>query len=115
STESPGSFCTRPGQATGANACLENDCGPNPDDGPHEGVCQQGPVDRNCSIETYRGCTSDADCNPAPGNCSDGASGQVCTTAPRQCFLDTIVREGVPGTQTAVVAATFCIPPTISQ
>jgi hypothetical protein len=113
-SQCPGSFCNRPGQATAPNACIANECLPNPDDGPQEGVCSQGPTDRNCSIETYRGCTTDDDCNPA-ANCPECAVGQVCVIAPRQCFLDTIVREGVPGTQTAVVAATFCIPPTISQ
>ena len=63
-----------------------------------------------------RGCSGNADCNPPPtGNCGSCAAGQACVASTRQCFLDPIVRHGVANTQTPVVAATFCIPPTSSQ
>ncbi len=111
-----GGFCNRPGQPTAANDCIDSVCSPNPSDGPNEGICEAGPVDSGCSLESFRGCTTDQDCNPPPsGNCPSCVAGQACLTSSRQCFLETIVREGAPGTQTAVVAATFCIPPTSSQ
>lgn len=115
-SQCPSGFCNRAGQPTAANGCADTVCTANPADGPQEGVCEGGPIDSNCSIETYRGCLNDQDCNPPPsGNCPSCVSGQTCGSNLRQCFLDAITRTGVPGTQTAVVAATFCIPPTASQ
>ncbi len=115
-SECPSGFCGRPGTATKPNGCIEGSCLPNPDDGPNEGICEMGPTDQACSLEPFRGCTSNADCAPPPsGNCGTCLPGQSCTTIPRQCFLDPIVRQGVADTQTPIVAATFCIPPTTSQ
>ena len=115
-SQCPSGFCNRAGQPTKPNACVDGVCSPNPSDGPHEGICEAGPIDQQCSLEPFRGCTGSADCNPPPaGNCPTCLPGQSCASALRQCFLDPIVREGSPGTQTAVVAATFCIPPTSSQ
>lgn len=115
-SQCPGGSCNRPGIPTRRNGCSEGPCVANPGDGPTEAVCEVGPNDQACSIETYRGCTSDVDCAPPPGgNCPTCAPGQSCTSIPRQCFLDPIVRHGVANTQTPVVASTFCIPPTISQ
>jgi len=86
--------------------CSADTADPNPNDG----VCESGPFDQFCSIETYRGCTADSDCNPP--SCADCQSGQICGGGLRNCFLDPIVRTGTAGTQNSVVAATFCIPPT---
>src|SRR5204862_514806 len=71
--------CSRPGTPTQQNACIGGTCEPKPSDpnGPNEGVCPDGPVDNNCSREPFRGCTSNADCNPAPAaNCSGDGSGK---------------------------------------
>ena len=115
-SQCPSGFCNRPGQPTRPNACDGGACTPNPADGPNEGVCETGPVDQNCSIETFRGCSNNADCNPAPtGTCPSCTAGQACVASPRQCFMDPIVREGMPDVEQPVVAATFCIPPTASQ
>jgi len=103
--------CGRPGLATAPNQCADGVCSPDSSDPstPHDGVCEAGPFDRFCSIETFRGCTADSDCNPP--NCATCMSGQVCGGRLRNCFLNPIVRTGAPGTQTSVVAAAFCIPP----
>ena len=117
SSECPGGSCGRPGQATTPNQCDDTVCSPDgADPNPNDGVCEAGPFDTFCSIERFRGCTSDADCQPAPaGNCGTCKPNQVCSGGFRNCFLDPIVRTGAPGTQNAVLAATFCIAPTASS
>ena len=113
----PEGVCDRPGEPTSPNGCSNGVCvaDPNDPDNPNEGRCQNGPNDNLCSIETFRGCLASADCNPPPtGNCGNCLPNQTCTVKRRQCFLDPIVRTGMPGTQMAVLAATFCIAPTRS-
>jgi hypothetical protein len=109
--------CGRAGQATAPNQCDDVTCSPDADDpNPNDGVCEAGPFDRFCSIETFRGCANDTDCQPPPaGNCGSCKPNQICTGDFRNCFLNPIVRQGSPGTQNAVLAATFCIPPTTSS
>ncbi len=111
-SECAGGFCNRPGEPSKQNSCLDQICSPNPSDpnGPDEGICEGGPVDRLCSIETFRSCTADAECA-----CPECAPGQVCTVVPRQCFLDPIVRTGEPGVQTAIVGGTYCMTPVTSS
>ncbi len=112
-----GGLCNRPGEPTQPNACNDGVCSPNASDpnGPDEGVCEAGPIDRLCSLEPYRSCSVDGDCNPPPaGNCSDCASGQVCEASLRQCFLDPISRTGTPGVQTAIVGGAYCMTPVAS-
>ena len=112
-----GAFCGRVGNPTAPNQCNDAVCSLNPSDldGNDEGLCNAGPFDRQCSLETFRGCTSDADCNPPPsGNCNNCVPGQSCTFAVRQCFLDPIVRVGTPGVDMGTIVATFCLPPTVS-
>ncbi len=115
-SQCPSGFCNRPGQPTKPNGCADGACSLNVADGPTEGFCENGPIDQSCNLEPFRGCSSNADCNPPPsGNCPTCLPGQSCGSSLRQCFLDPIVRHGVADTQTPVVAATFCIPPTSSQ
>jgi len=115
SSDCPGSFCSRPGQPTAPNQCNDATCSPNPSDAPNEAFCAAGPFDGLCSIETFRGCQTNADCAPPPsGNCPTCAPGQGCSFKTRECFPDPIVRTGMPDPQTPVIAATFCIPPTSS-
>ncbi len=113
-SQCPSGSCGRPGQATAPNQCDDGTCSPDPADPntPNDGVCAAGPFDRFCSVETFRGCASDSDCNPAPsGNCSTCKPNETCVGDFRNCFLNPIVRTGARGTQNAVLAATFCIPP----
>jgi hypothetical protein len=116
-SECPSGSCGRMGQATAPNQCDDVTCSPDASDpNPNDGYCASGPLDKFCTIETFRGCTSDADCQPAPsGNCDSCKPNQTCGGGLRNCFLDPIVRVGSPGTQNAVLAATFCIPPTTSS
>ena len=116
-SECPSSSCAVPGTPTQQSACLGAPCELNPSDptNPTDGICPEGPTDRACTLEPYRGCSADVDCNPPPaGNCADCLPDQICTTVPRQCFVDPIVRTGTPGTRDSIVAATFCLPPTRS-
>ncbi len=116
-SQCPSGACGRAGQATAPNQCDDLTCSPDAaDPNPNDGVCEAGPFDRFCSRETFRGCASDADCQPPPaGNCGTCKPNQTCTGDFRNCFLDPIVRTGSPGTQNATLAATFCIPPTTSS
>jgi hypothetical protein len=113
-SECPNGSCGKLGQATAPNQCDDTVCSPdssNPDT-PNDGVCANGPFDHFCSTETFRGCASDSDCNPPPtGSCGNCKPNQICSGGFRNCFLDPIVRTGTPGTQNAILAATFCIPP----
>jgi hypothetical protein len=110
-SECPSGFCNRPGEPSKQNSCLDSICSPNASDpnGSDEGVCEAGPVDRLCSIEKFRSCSSDADCQ-----CDECAAGQICETAPRQCFLDPLIRTGQPGVKTAIVGGTYCMTPVTS-
>jgi len=112
-----GGFCSRPGEPTRPNACVDATCSPAivTDGSPDDGVCLTGPFDRLCSLEPFRGCLMDADCNPPPsGNCDTCRPGQVCAAEARECFLDPIVRTGTPDPTMPTFAGTFCISPTRS-
>ncbi len=113
-SECPSGSCGRPGLATTPNQCSDGVCSPDPSNPatPNDGVCEGGPFDTFCSIETFRGCSTDTNCNPPPsGNCGTCKPNQVCGGGFRNCFVNPIVRTGTPGTQNSVLAATFCIPP----
>jgi hypothetical protein len=113
-SECPSSLCNRPGEPSLQNSCLDGVCTLNPSDpnGPDEGVCEAGPVDNLCSIDKFRSCSSDNDCNPP--NCPDCTPGQTCDIAFRQCFPDPITRTGTPGVHAAKVAGTYCMTPVSS-
>jgi hypothetical protein len=116
-SECPDALCNRPGEPTKRNSCTDGVCTLNPSDpqGADEGICEGGPIDRLCSIETFRSCGSNAECNPPPsGTCSDCVGGQICQATLRQCFMDPIVRTGIPGVQTAIAAGAYCMTPVAS-
>jgi len=94
--------------------CRPTECRPNQFDpnAPTEGTCPGGPVKGTCSIENFRGCSSDADCQQ-PG-CPTCAPGQTCVFANQQCFTDPIVRIGVASTGVSFDEAIFCIAATTS-
>lgn len=118
----PGGSCSRPGEETRPNACLD-DSGTPETEGCEDatgdetsGVCSFGPVGGYCAPpEDWRGCTSDTDC-PLTTDCQ-----AVLHT----CFLDGGVVGGtvrVPGVTDPPFAnelhprlgAAFCMPPTTS-
>lgn len=121
-----GGQCGVPGQPTAPNGCIDSTCTPNPGDTDttDEGVCATGPFDQLCSIDVFRGCLFDEDCNPPPaGSCTECTTGQVCSAASRECFTDNGVIGGTVVVQGAADAACrdsarprlgalFCIPPT---
>ncbi len=131
SSECPGGACTRPGEPTRPNSCLEtceplldSKCADPDDDG--EGACIVGPNDQTCSLASghgQRGCTTDADCGGGAG---------ACESNPRRCFLtgrgtfqsgnwgygtDTLIAVGrgdapVAGVSHPTLASVFCLGPT---
>jgi hypothetical protein len=121
-----GGQCGVPGQPTSPNQCSSTVCTPNPSDTEtvDEGVCSTGPFDLLCSVERFRGCLSNANCNPPPdGTCLDCVPGQVCQAESRECYTDDGVIGGdvtvagapdVACTDTArpSLGALFCVPPT---
>ncbi len=125
-SQCPGGACTRPGEAVQPSFCSENPDAPGincVDAGDGEGVCAAGPFDAVCSIEGFRPCGSDADCNPPPaGTCDHCASGQSCISRALRCFPDNgLIGNSVSVTGSAdvpcggiahpTVGALFCMPP----
>jgi hypothetical protein len=119
----PSGLCGRPGEATKPNACLDDTstafdgtlCQPV---GADEGLCVEGPFGRHCSVQTFRGCLSDADCT----DCDGCLPGQTCRAASRDCFTDNGVLGGaveLHGTPDApcdgisypTVGSFFCVAP----
>jgi hypothetical protein len=83
----------------------------------NEGTCAAGPFEQFCAIETFRGCSVNADCTVPGDSCSFGKF--------RDCFLDngtvgnSVTATGVPypscgGSGSGTVGALFCVPPTSS-
>lgn len=114
-SECPGGACTVPGQATAANQCDDAVCSP---DGGNEGTCAGGPFEQFCSpTETFRGCTSSAECEFPGDSCSLGKN--------RDCFDSGDIGDAVTATGQAdtptnhesdpTLAALFCIGPVSSS
>jgi len=120
-SECPSSACGTFGKATQPNECDDGTCSPNtpPDnDSVNEGICNAGPFEQFCAIQSYRGCAANSDC-PAPGDtCTNGRF--------RQCFTDngaiggSVQAQGMPDPPVNNVAhpklgSLFCIPPTAAD
>ncbi len=116
SGECPGGACSTPGQATQPNACDSGStCVPD-SAGSLNGHCSEGPFDTFCSPhETFRSCSSQADCPFAGDDCT---LGQL-----RPCFLDNGEVGGsvsafgqadvpVNGVSHPTLSSLFCIAPT---
>jgi hypothetical protein len=110
--------CTAAGAGTcvraGNNDPLANQCAGNGkcnDAGGGEGVCDLGPTDKFCdgllraNGEGFLACQTQADCDAFPG----GVAGLCTLSKGRECFLDTIVANGVADPELPVGVATFCI------
>jgi len=104
--------CSVPGPRTQPNACNDTVCTPNTppdDDSVNEGVCATGPFDQYCTIETFRGCSSDSDCP---------AAGDSCGGSFRECYTDngvigqSVSVAGVASPTAPTLGALFCAPPT---
>ncbi|MCC6849403.1 MAG: hypothetical protein IT294_12960 [Deltaproteobacteria bacterium] len=88
------------------NQCQDGVCGVAADG---EGACETGPTDSLCALETFRSCTTNADCP---------ADGDSCSTRPRGCLGPTdaggapdgpVVRAGTPSQTRPIQVGTFCI------
>jgi len=107
--------CTASGGAGGQrrpNNCDDLTCSPDLGAGLGEGTCLAGPVDKYCNGfvrsngEGILPCIDDADCD-AYGPCPGGVSCGTCTLSKsRECFLDPIEAEGVPG---AAIVGIGCV------
>ena len=93
---------TRRGAPPRQNFCIDQVC--TATDG-GTGVCQNGPVDSHCAVQTFRSCTDDDEC-PAPGD--------TCTSSPRSCFAERIALSGtadafVDGVAHPTLVGGFCL------
>lgn len=109
------------GTTPGAPCASDTDC-------PGGGLCGAnrcigGPSDGHCSLEPFRGCNVDAECNPPacvpPGTCPTCTCGQTCVFSPRPCHVFPINLQGDPSPfvvndSSGTSLNTFCIPPTTS-
>jgi hypothetical protein len=78
-----------------------------------EGECVDGPVDQTCLIETFRGCTVDADCPALNDSCN--ARTRECLGATDEVFsVGPISRRGEASRTDPLLAGTFCIDATSS-
>jgi len=100
-----GNTCWCEGQSE-RNACNDGVCTVGADG---EGVCNAGPVDQICANQTFRVCTSNADCP---------ASGDSCIMKTRECFGPTdasgqpsgpITRTGMASQTLPLQVGAFCL------
>ena len=109
-SECPTGNCNRPGEPTRPNVCLDDTTtGPIEaciDIGGNEGECEFAPSDQVCSFDTFRSCTTNANCNPPPvgtcANCTATNPAQTCANKLRPCFTD----NGVLGNTVSVAGNT---------
>jgi hypothetical protein len=84
-----------------------------------EGTCQAGPQDSYCTIDTFRGCLTNAECPKAGDSCgaprlrkcsgaTQAETGGIATVAP-------LSRTGVANKNNPTLVSTFCIPVTASS
>jgi hypothetical protein len=125
-----GGQCNRPGEPTRPNVCLDDTTtGPVEacvDLGDNEGECVIGPTDQVCSVDKFRTCTSDANCQPPPfgtcDNCTLTSPLQTCINQQRPCFVDNgIIGQSVSvsgnadvpcgNTANPTVGTFFCVAP----
>ncbi|MEB2286023.1 MAG: hypothetical protein B6D46_01575 [Polyangiaceae bacterium UTPRO1] len=120
-SECPGSTCSRRGEPTRPNLCMddtttpeiESECVDTAPVGDHHGTCALGPFFGHCAPpEEYLACLDASDCPQTA----------TCLTEPASCFLDngevgnSIIGEGiadppVAGTALPTIASVSCYPP----
>jgi hypothetical protein len=90
---------------------------PPDDDSIDEGICASGPFDLYCTIETFRGCLTNADC-PAPGDTCFTGRFRPCFTTDGNIGEDVqvggVADPPVLGSANLVLGAFFCVPPSSS-
>jgi hypothetical protein len=124
-----GGNCTRPGEPSRPNACVDDSSIPGDgticqDAGDGRGECPELPHETVCSIESQRGCVSYKDCNPPSlgGECADCIPGQACIARARACFpgggsigemvsVSGSAEPACEGVSFTTVDGLFCVPP----
>jgi hypothetical protein len=108
-----GKACYCQGQKQ-ANACDDAIC---TDPNGTGGTCTGGPFDQFCSIQTFRGCLSDADCPAGAGNCQGAPTVRPCsgqTDSTTFAITNAMKRVGTASPTNPTLASTFCIAATSS-
>jgi hypothetical protein len=100
--------CFCPQQAL-PNDCIDGQCEVEGDSG---AVCRLGPMDHLCAVESFRGCTSDADCPRAGDHCAGHLRPCSAPATGTDGNVDALVRSGRAGATSPLLVATFCVAPT---
>ena len=121
-SDCPGGACNVPGAATAPNQCDggSGDCFADAGTpSPNDRICGSGPFQQFCGpVETFRGCTSNAQCNVECG--TGGACSDTCSVGRfRDCFDNGVLGEDDAATGAADppvahqsdprLAALFCV------
>ncbi len=112
-----GACATVSSGSTHPNQCDDFVCTPDTppdDDSIDEGICAAGPFDLYCTIETFRGCLTNADCT-APGDTCFTGRFRPCFTTDGNIGEDVqvggVAEPPVLGSANLVLGALSCIPP----
>lgn len=74
-----------------------------------EGTCEEGPIDSLCAIETFRACTTNANCPATGDSCATKTRGCLGATDGNGVLISSLSRTGTPSLATPLQVATFCI------
>ncbi|MEO6027376.1 MAG: hypothetical protein ABIR79_10970, partial [Candidatus Binatia bacterium] len=93
------------------NACQDEVCTV---DASGEGTCQGGPTDSLCAIESFRSCTTNAECPASGDSCTTKARGCLGATDASGVLNATVARTGTASQTRPIQVATFCVSDTRS-
>jgi len=99
------------------NNCNDFICSPDPNGDANEGTCLAGPTDTFCdgyvrsNGDGILTCSQNSDCSPLNSICPNNDCGNCTISTLRDCFLDPIVAQGVPGEK---IVGTGCMGPATS-
>jgi hypothetical protein len=79
-----------------------------------QGTCNGGPVDTLCAVESFRSCTTNAECPAAGDSCVSQNRSCIGPTDASGMVNGSIIRTGQPSQTVPLQVATFCIDETRS-
>lgn len=103
--------CYCPDQ-TQPNACTDGVCTVSADG---QGLCAAGPVDSECEIDFFRGCTADADCPRAGDRCIERTRECLGPATAEEGATGPLTRVGTPSTSLPLQVGVFCLNATSSS
>jgi len=109
-TGSGGGACWCPGQVK-PNACDNGVCTV---DANQEGSCATGPTDELCKLETFRSCSTNADCPLAGDSCQVKLRDCLGATDQSGAPSAPITRTGTPSQATPLQVSAYCLGATSS-